>query len=564
MMEQNSIREVMRWTCLELSFTAKEQINEIREAEMDVLFTHRESGKTLTVPAFWDIETWRVRFAPTLEGLWDYRVVCYGRVDLGLNGVSGTIRCVPYTGDYAIYQHGFLKTEPNVRYFLYDDGTPFFYLGDTHWAMLAEEIDEKGPHAADIETDSHFKFIVDKRAEQKFTVYQSEPIGHRYEAENGIMAEDVLDFRRIDRYFAYIAEKGLVHANAELCFPSHQMIVRSWDNEDYLYSLTRYWVARYAAYPVLWTLGQEVDDGVNQRLPRIYEVYRRMARIINRIDPYHHPLTAHQLNAASVGTLGGIPTSIADFGYNNYHPEENTRNYTTIRKSKFYGDPAHTWWGAQWRPMVDQQYLFDIPREYWLRGEGKPTINYEARYDHLYTKNWGARVEGWISYLSGMFGYGYGAADMWCYLSTYSLNDPGFDGVEHITVEDKHIPWGKAILMPTGGQLTVLYDFFTSFAWWRLVPDFDHGTVYRGQDDDVFYAVAHDGQDAVVLYLYNRSVKAGGEIVNLDKAAAYKAQWLNPRTGEYTDVFTGVCPDGTFAVPEKPEADDMILFIKRV
>ena len=28
----------------------------------------------------------------------------------------------------------------------------------------------------------------------------------------------------------------------------------------YLEKLSRYWVARYSAYPVIWTLGQEVDN----------------------------------------------------------------------------------------------------------------------------------------------------------------------------------------------------------------------------------------------------------------------------------------------------------------
>ena len=63
---------------------------------------------------------------------------------------------------------------------------------------------------------SQFKIIVDKRIEQGFTVYHSEPIGAKYNLSDGLTGSDIFGFKDLDKRFKYIADKGLVHANAQL------------------------------------------------------------------------------------------------------------------------------------------------------------------------------------------------------------------------------------------------------------------------------------------------------------------------------------------------------------
>ena len=237
-----------QWIAVDISFNANKEVNNITTTELDVTFKNRSTGTTLKMPGFWDgSKVWKVRFAPTECGIWDYETVTTGD-DVGISGIKGTLAANAYKGDLAIYKHGFVKTQENTKYFVYADGTPFFYLGDTHWAMALEEF-----------SDNHFKYIVDRRAAQGFTVYQSEPIGAKFSVDDGrIMANDVKAFQDYDRYFQYIAQKGLVHANAQLLFPTAATNLFKQN----IRSLTRYWVARYAAYPVMWTLAQEVDDGV--------------------------------------------------------------------------------------------------------------------------------------------------------------------------------------------------------------------------------------------------------------------------------------------------------------
>lgn len=116
--------------------------------------------------------------------------------DASLDNIAGSFKCAAYRGDLEIYKRGFVQCEKGKKYMTYADGTPFFYLGDTHWGMLTEEIDEAGEHAGDIKTDSHFKYIVDRRVEQGFTVYQSEPINSAFNVEDGeVNASDIPGFR---------------------------------------------------------------------------------------------------------------------------------------------------------------------------------------------------------------------------------------------------------------------------------------------------------------------------------------------------------------------------------
>ena len=57
-----------------------------------------------------------------------------------------------------------------------------------------------------------------------------------------------------------MAEKGLVHANAQLFFVAELGYNRENYPDAYLEKLCRYWVARYSAYPVMWTTAQECDN----------------------------------------------------------------------------------------------------------------------------------------------------------------------------------------------------------------------------------------------------------------------------------------------------------------
>ncbi len=553
-----------QWVAIDIPFTATTVIKNIADVELDVTFMNRSTGTTMVMPGFWDGEKdWKVRFAPTECGIWDFTTKTTGE-DIGINDIKGTLACNSYKGDLAIYKHGFVKTEKDVRYFMYADGTPFFYLGDTHWNLVTEEIDSAGPFAGDIKTDSHFKYIVDRRVARGFTVYQSEPIGATFDVTDGkISKTDINGFKHMDRYFQYIAEKGLVHANAQLLFPS--AVTKAFDEN--LRELTRYWVARYAAYPVMWTLGQEVDDvaGIGD-YPMLVLVYTRMCTLLSELDPYKNPTSAHQLNASSITCKGNVKVAHIDGGYGEYDVTNDKRNKTT-RASAFLYVKGHTWWASQWRPTVHTQYNFDIPKDYWENGGNKPIIDYEARYHYLSAGDFCARAQAWIPYLSGVYGHAYGAQDIWLYKSDYGATTDSSDGIETLKVADKiDIAWSDLVNKSVADELYYMRGFFENVGWWKLVPDFDYGNAFKKvEGKDGYYACAYDGDEVYVVYLYNRSVDSAGKLVNMDKNATYIAQWFDTRTGQYTLIDYNLKADknGEYDIPQKPVADDMVLLVTK-
>src|ERR1035441_42790 len=134
--------KVHQWQAVEIELISSvTYADSFQDVDVTATFTTPD-GRTITRPVFWDGGlTWKVRFAPPQTGLWTMTTSATDARNSGLNHVTRTVRCDPYSGNLAIYKHGFLKVSKNGRYLTYADGTPFFYLGDTHWILSHERFD---------------------------------------------------------------------------------------------------------------------------------------------------------------------------------------------------------------------------------------------------------------------------------------------------------------------------------------------------------------------------------------------------------------------------------------
>lgn len=549
------------WVAVDIPFETDQEYEKNTQLYVEFFadFTNRETGTKLSIPGFWDGEsTFVVRFAPTEYGIWDFATRCES--DGSLNGKTGTVAANQYKGDLEIYKRGFVTTDGS-KHFVYADGTPFFYLGDTHWGMYTEEFDRPGPHAGDTGAESHFKYIVDKRVEQGFTVYQSEPINTKAVLTDGTLSTgDVKRFGENDRYYQYLAEKGLVHANAEFFFAG-EMNKKVMDNEAFLEAICRYWVARYAAYPVMWTLAQEIDkDFYAQRGDQNLFDYTnnpwvRVAEYIHKYDAYRHPLSGHQENTTSTTVTGaGTSKTASNNGQSIFLSDEVTER------------TGHNWWAAQWSPSLTSLPDSNVARDYY--NSSKVAINYEGRYCYLWTKNFGARAQSWISMLSGFAGVGYGAVDMWLYKSEYDVNTTSRDGIDEITPKDKAVYWSEAVEFESAYQQGYMRRFFEQYKWWNLKPDFDDNNYFVPASEDTLYVCSTIGNDLYVVYLYSRNT-AGGRVTGLAAGNTYAATWFNPRTNEYVEIgeFTAPAADeggnSSWVLPARPEADDFVLVVRK-
>ena len=251
---------VDKWNIAEIKLTStKKYVNPFNEVEVIAIFTGPDN-QIIHRPAFWDGgNTWKIRFAPTVTGIWKMKTICSDNSNKGLGNITQLITCKPYTGNLDIYKHGFLKVSDSKRYFIYNDGTPFFYLGDTHWLYIHERFNSSNVKGI----ASEFKYIVDKRVAQGFTVYQTEAIQHPHgqnskagggkhngkdeEAycnfRNGFDENDIAGFKNIDRKFAYIADKGLVNANSSICWGLDPAEYPDVYTVAYMAKLGKYWSA---------------------------------------------------------------------------------------------------------------------------------------------------------------------------------------------------------------------------------------------------------------------------------------------------------------------------------
>jgi hypothetical protein len=504
---------------------------------VDFIFQGPDKSQ-LKVPAFWDGgNVWKVRFSLPKTGIWTYQSICSDITNADLHGKTGKIKIEKYRGKLEIYRRGFVKVSENGRYFIYADGTPFFYLGDTHWSMPGEELDSSNPSEK-----AQFQCIVDRRVQQGFTVYQSEPLGAKYKLSDGFHEEDIEGFRDLDRRFACVAEAGLVHANAQLFFAGE--LVASFEKypDAYLEKLSRYWVARYSAYPVLWTTAQEADNDFYYKRP-IYghEVFdaktnpwKKVAAWVHSYDPHKHPLTGHMEYASTTDPNG------------------------TIASTSSFGDiPGHNWFAAQWSPGKSAQFDFGVAKDFW--NSKKLTVNYEGSYDHLWTKEFGARAQGWLAYLNGMFGHGYGAIDIWFYNSRYDIDKPTERDGEIISVEDKLKKWPESLEFPSAHQMGYMKKFFSKIEWWKLTPRFDDPQWFEPTGS--LYCFASIEDEVRVLYLYNKTCDTG--IFRNMSGRSYTLQWFNPRKNTYGRKITVTAQDGAFNIGKKPDKKDWVLLFRK-
>ena len=107
-----------------------------REIELDAIIID-ESGESMRIPAYWAGGTeWRFRFSPPHAGVFQVATECSDGTNESLHGVKSEIH-VSAASETLNSDH---PGAPVLRdgKLEYEDGTPFFWLGDTWWMALSE------------------------------------------------------------------------------------------------------------------------------------------------------------------------------------------------------------------------------------------------------------------------------------------------------------------------------------------------------------------------------------------------------------------------------------------
>ena len=560
--------ECDQWVAAEIEFTSeKDYADPVYTVDMDAIFYNESTGTVLTVPAFWDGgRVWKVRFALTEVGKWNFYTRCTDAANAGLHHRAGSVSCKAYSGELDIYKHGFIKTEPGKSYFMYADGTPFFYLGDTHWTLAIEEIDGYGSvetqKVAGITKEladqygitSQFDYIMNYRAEQGYTVIQSQPL-YWWDVNDQIWFQDgaqniftlgvndfmVEKFRQYDRYFQIIADYGFVHSNTQFGYPTTLMSAyfAGKITDEQLEKLCRYWVARYSAYPVMWATTQEgdndyygVDRGDCAATPET-NPWLKVIEYVHKYDAYGHPSSCHQEHWS----------------------------FTSVNNSNFGQLDSHTWYASQYNTPLNSSINWELMREYWNNPGSKPVVNYEGRYDHFWTGTEGSRAQGWIAYMNGQVGYGYGVQPIWSiFWAQNGITD--FTGKDESGEFKMDANWLEGLYADAGKQVGYIKRFLSEYEWWKLVPCFDNSYFY--DPGSCKYSVCHIGNELYLGYFYgSANNKKLGKLTSMANGE-YEVQWFNCITGEYGEAFTVSVTDGVYQLPEKPDTGDWVISVEKL
>lgn len=501
------------------------------------------SGRVIRREAYWDGgNVWRVSFAPTEPGAWAYTLEAPEKT--GLDGRAGALEAVPYEGELAIYQHGFLKVSDNGRYFEHADGTPFFWLGDTHWeASWGERWDESNHPGM----QSQFCGMVDKRVSQGYTVYQTNlrsdmgpGVNHfwmegEHPGERGERDLPNVEFfqNELDRRMAYIADAGLVNALGQAwCFA-----INREGGIEHQKHLARYILARYGALPIVWTLagetaGYDLTPEVHQRH---VDRWREVALEIERRDGYGTLQTAHYTNERP---------------FADYYQDESWFDFTLNQAG--HGDYL----------ITEQDYA-----DFFAKHPGKPFVEGEAMYElcstleEMGTRLCTADLLRRVAYMSiqlGGAGFTYGAQGIWdnVWEKVKEMN-PFFAIFNRFNVT-----WVEAVDAPGATQMGYMRRFYEDVRFWELAPvtASDGGNLFANKTP---LATATADRARIVAY-YGDTARRSLKIDGIDDAAIYRARWFDPREGTYAEGEEVRAQEGTLTLPAKPNLGDWLVVLEHV
>ncbi|MHB1485121.1 MAG: apiosidase-like domain-containing protein [Saccharofermentanales bacterium] len=574
---------IQQWRVYEITLTAKDTAvktaDKFSDVEVTGEFVNKRTGRKLELFGFWDgSNTWKLRFAPVLPGDWTY-IIKNNISDTGLQK-TGTLHCVHYDGKLEMYNHGFIKISDNGRYFTYDDGTPFFWMGEDHAVPLNETwdsnnyrkytgVDWKYPREAP--NTSMFKGIADKRMEQGFTDYQ-------FYMTNNTSAPytetDIYAFREeYDKRIQYVTEeKGF---QVELVFGGFytwkDTYKRNWGLfKSDMSKKMKYFVARYGAYPVVWLIAGEplgylgYGGIIEADFKLATDAWGYIAQQTRAADikGYERPISfyeeAHQTDA------NVIPIPISEENpapWPSYFRDKEWLTYEGPQTTHYEGYLPHA--GATLRYWLNYNQFGD-------KTKIRPVIEESCPFDDIkigtsvITREL-IRRTAYHAIQSGTAGVVYGANGI--YDPTYSP-----DYVAPSESWGGHTNWYDAIDFESATDMTRLKNFYTSISWWTLEPRPEivtSGPYARIVDwsfvlDDLAMPVvkADKELDLVTIYYPIASSAISGTIT-LKPSTKYEVKWYKADNGKWieaADVVTGA--DGKAHLREKPdESNDYMLLL---
>ena len=515
MMEMTSPREPRHVVgpIYEWQFAAEERTNRLVQTAVEAT---GPNSRRISVAAFRDGDTWRARLATYQPGEWRWS---------STGSLAEQFAVAERSSES--WPSGPLRLSEDRRYLTFGDGAPFFFLADTAWSIVW-----KG-------TPDQWARYLDQRARLGFSVLQVNLLPWRWEMTDVEGNRPFLEgdpdrpnpayFRRYDQFCAMAAERGLFVCLMLIWGGPRPLLPAVYFSPEQAVEFARYAVARFSAYPMLWSLSGDA--------PYVEELAKwdAVGAAVDASDPYAHPTTNH------------LTPQMNWYGLHHDAPWHDFHMLQTGHRRSALADVA------------------DLPAHYYHRQPVKAVVNGEPWYEahpSRDTVEYGpvftpaeVRYAFWVSVLSGAtMGHTYGSQGIW------NWKRPG-DNEEQLAGPQIGPLWFDAMEHPGARQCGLGAKLLRTLPWWRLQPASERVQLDPSPGElsqRPFCAIAPDS--TWVVYL----PRATGQVVLKGiEPAAWRAAWFDPRTGGVQEVgAVEPTADHKWRAPASPSPDDWILVLK--
>lgn len=441
---------------------------------------------------------------------------------------------VKWKGKSVDFSHGKLKISDNQHFLMFEDGTPFFYLGDTAWELF---------HRL---TNTEAENYLENRREKGFTVIQAVALAEldglnisNTEGEKPLINNDPLlpnekYFQHIDRIIKIAEEKGLFIGLLPTWGDKWN---KKWGKGPEIFApenarnYGKFLGSRYKSSPnIIWILGG--DRPIESDLHR--QIIVQMASGLKEGDGGNHLISFHPTGGSgSAQYFHNEPW--LDFNMRqNGHSVSYTERYRMTLED-YSRNPA--------KPVIDAEPIYEDHPINFKPDENGHSVATDVRRP-LY----------WDLF-SGAFGHTYGHHSVWQMWSP-----------DREPVNRPLMPWYEAIDQTGAGQMVFGRKLIESRPFLSRIPDnsiivTDNIPSSVPGAGSYSYVATRDelGTFAMVYVPVGRKFTVK---MNVIKGKNVIAWWYNPRNGEAKKIgkFTNVGVQ-SFNTPTPGENLDWILVL---
>lgn len=427
------------------------------------------------------------------------------------------VGCATETGDLSDasidFSHGKLQVSANQRYLQFEDGTPFFYLGDTAWELF---------HRLNRQ---EVELYLENRRQKRFTVIQAVALAELDGLQTPNAHGDI-PLKDLDPAQPLVTEGTNPENEEAYDYWDHvDFVVKTAEEKGMFVGLLPTWGDKFVK---IWGVGPVVFTPDNARafgefLGKRYKDAPNIIWVLGGDRPAEHEGVDYKpiIRAMADGILSEDQNHLVT-----YHPWGGGTSSSSWFHEDDWLDFNMLQSGHGSRDFRNDEF---IDKDYVL-SPTKPCMDAEPRYED-HAVNWKPE-NGWFDdfdvrqaaywgLFAGGHGHTYGNHSIW---QMFDVGRDPITGARH--------PWHWTLDLDGAFQMTYMRQLMESRPMLERIPD--QSLVVTQPEASAAFIRATRGESYAFIYTphgYNITVKMG--IIGGEQV---EASWFNPRNGQITKI----------------------------